>query len=208
MMNRTSVDSYLEEGCGRCDHYRTPTCKVHLWHGILEPLRQELLIAGLTEEMKWGSPCYTVAGKNVVMLASFRECCALAFFKGEALSDPAGLLSLPGPNSQQGRLLKFRSVAEFAERRADAAEFVRQAVVVERSGVRLERPTTPSTLPEELEQRLALDPALQGAWDALTPGRRRSHTLHVQGAKQSETRARRVEACVPKILAGLGFQDR
>lgn len=171
-MNTESVDSYLQDGCGRCDQYRTPQCKVHLWTPILEGLRGLLRAAGLDEEMKWGSPCYTLDGKNVAMIVALKDHCALQFFKGTGLTDPDGLLTSPGPNSQYVRMLELRSMAEFTERRGAAEGFLAQA------------------------------------YEALTPGRRRSHVLHVSGAKQSDTRARRVDRCVPDILAGRGFNER
>lgn len=117
-MNTTSVDAYLRDGCGRCDKYQTPACKVHLWTAPLEALRALLRSTELVEEMKWGSPCYTLGGKNVVMLTSFKEHCALQFFKGAALDDEAGVLERPGPSSQQVRLVKFRSLADVTARRA------------------------------------------------------------------------------------------
>jgi uncharacterized protein YdeI (YjbR/CyaY-like superfamily) len=207
-MNTESVDAYLRDGCGRCDHYRTPQCKVHLWTPILVGLRTLLRAAGLVEEMKWGSPCYTLDGKNVAMIVALKERSALQFFKGSGLVDPAGLLTSPGPNSQYGRLLEFRSLAEFEALREDAIGFLRQAIELERSGVKIAPAPTAEAMPEELAARLEADPALAQAYEALTPGRRRSHVIHISGAKQSETRARRVDRCVPDILAGRGFNER
>ncbi len=207
-MNRTSVDSYVQEGCGRCDLYRTPACKVHKWTEGLLVMRELLLAAGLSEEMKWGSPCYTWGGKNVSMIVSFKESCALQFFKGAALSDPQGALESPGPNSQHGRFLRFRSAQEVAERRAEAAEFIRQAVELEKAGVKIAAPAEREPIPDELAQRLTADPQLAKAFAALTPGRQRSHILHIRGAKQAETRERRVDRCAGEILAGLGFGEK
>lgn len=207
-MNTTSVDSYLQDGCGRCDLYRTPACKVHRWTAGLQVMRELLLAAGLTEEMKWGSPCYTLDGKNVAMIVSFKESCALQFFKGAALDDPAGLLESPGPNSQYGRFMRFRSSEEVGEKRAQARQFVEQAIALERAGFKIAPPASREPMPAELEQRLAADPQLAQAFAALTPGRQRSHILHISGAKQSETRERRVERCAGEILAGRGFAER
>ncbi len=207
-MNTTSVDSYLQDGCGRCDLYRTPDCKVHRWTGGLQVMRELLLAAGLTEEMKWGSPCYTWAGKNVAMIVSFKESCALQFFKGAGLQDPEGKLESPGPNSHYGRFLRFRSSQEVSERRTQASQFIDQALALERAGVKLAAPTEREPMPAELEQRLATDPQLALAFAALTPGRQRSHILHIGGAKQADTRERRVERCAGEILAGRGFAER
>jgi uncharacterized protein YdeI (YjbR/CyaY-like superfamily) len=207
-MNNTSVDSYLEEGCGRCDKFQTPACKVHRWRPALELLRDLVRSSGLVEEMKWGSPCYTQGGKNVVMIVSFVDSCALSFLKGAALTDEDGLLESAGPNSKIGRMVRFRSADEVKSRHAALKRLVAQAMALESAGVKIERSKNPEPVPEELARRLDADPALRQAFEALTPGRQRSHILHVSGAKQSETRERRVEKCVPEILDGRGFNER
>ena len=171
-------------------------------------LRELVLAAGLVEEMKWGSPCYTLAGKNVVMLASFKDSCALSFFKGAALVNDEGALESPGPNSRFGRFLKFRSVEDVTARRALAVRLVDQAIALERAGTKVQVEPASEPVPAELEERLAKDDTLRQAFAALTPGRRRSHILHISGAKQSETRARRVDRCATDILAGRGFNER
>lgn len=209
MMNTTSVDAYLRDGCGRCDKYQTPDCKVHLWTKPLVALRALVQDTELAEEMKWGSPCYTLDGKNVVMLVSFKEHCALQFFKGALLEDPAGLLESPGPNSHHVRLLKVRTMADVTKHRAAAKRFLAQAIELERAGAKVQKPAAAATaLPDELTRRLAAEPALKKAFDALTPGRQRSHVLHISGAKQAETRERRVDRCAEDILAGRGFNER
>ncbi len=207
-MNTGDVDSYLRDGCGRCEHYRTPACKVHRFRGVLEALRALVLSRGLVEELKWGSPCYTLSGKNVVMVAAFKEYCALSFFKGAALVDHDGLLESPGPSSRFARLIKFRSADEVLARREQVERLIEQAMALERAGKKVEPTGALEPVPTELERRLKRDPALRKAFDALTPGRRRSHILHISGAKQSETRERRVDRCAPVILAGRGFNER
>jgi uncharacterized protein YdeI (YjbR/CyaY-like superfamily) len=207
-MNNESVDSYLQHGCGRCDKFRTPACKVHLWTDALLELRELLISSGLVETMKWGSPCYTLDGKNVVMLTSLKDCCALSFFKGAALADEEGALVAPGPNSQFMRMLTFTSVGDLKERRPQAVGFVQQAIEAERAGLTVAPRTGTEPMPAELEERLDADPDLRRAFESLTPGRQRSHILHVSGAKQSATREQRVEKCAAKILAGRGFNER
>ncbi len=208
MMNRGSVDSYLKDGCGRCEHYQTPACKVHLWTPILMRLRKLVLSTGLAETMKWGSPCYTHDGKNLLMIVSLRESCALSFFAGATLPDPDGLLESPGPNSHHARYLRFRSLAELTRREATARRFITQAIEAERAGTKPARPRAREEVPAELAAALAASAKLKKAFAALTPGRQRSHILYVSGAKQSETRARRVERCAEVILAGRGFNER
>ncbi|PKN57532.1 MAG: hypothetical protein CVU56_10375 [Deltaproteobacteria bacterium HGW-Deltaproteobacteria-14] len=207
-MNTTSVDAYLADGCGRCDQYQTPQCKVHLWTSALVELRALLVASGLSEEMKWGSPCYTLDGKNVVMLTSFKDHCALSFFKGVLLADERGVLAAPGPNSQAMRLFKFTSRDEVRAQRELVVRYLEEAIALERAGATVTFAASPEPMPAELSAQLAADPALSAAFDALTPGRRRSYILHVSGAKQAKTRAARAERCVPLILAGKGFNER
>jgi len=207
-MNTTSVDAYLRDGCGRCVHYQTPACKVHRWTKALVSLRELVSATGLVEDVKWSPPCYTLGGKNVVMIISFKDSCALQFFKGAALVDDAGVLESPGPNSRFGRYLKFRSADEVAALRGVAASLLDQAIALERAGTKVHVAPASEPVPEELAERLAGDETLRLAFEALTPGRRRSHILHISGAKQSETRARRVDRCATDILDGRGFNER
>lgn len=207
-MNTTSVESYLQDGCGRCERYRTPQCKVLQWTDALVALRELLLESGLQETMKWGCPCYTLEGKNVIMLTSLKDYCALSFFKGAALTDAAGLLRSPGPNSRYARLLAFTTAEEVARLRPQIAGYIEQAIALERAGAKVVTDDGPEPVPEELEERLAADAELRAAFEALTPGRQRSHILYVAGAKQSATRNARVDRCLPKILAGRGFNER
>lgn len=203
-----TADAYLADGCGRCDQYQTPTCKVHTWHNELVGLRALALATGMREEVKWGSPCYTLDGGNVVMVTAFREFACLSFFKGTLLDDPQGLLEAPGPNSQAMRLLKVRSVEELAARQDAARAFLAQAVELERAGAKVEMGARVEPVPDELQALLDADPALAAAFAALTPGRRRSHVLHVAGAKSVAARSGRAEKCAEKIRAGKGFLDR
>ncbi len=217
-MNRESVDSYLEDGCGRCDDYKTPNCKVHLWTKTLVTLRALLREESwrLHEAMKWGSPTYAITagptstggeGRNVLQIVSFRDHCALSFFQGAALADPEGLLESPGPNSRYVRFARFRTVADITAREAPLRALVAAAVAFAEAGGKVD-PAPVADLPAELVALLDGDPALATAFEALTPGRRRSHGIHVGGAKQEATRQRRAEACIPDILAGRGFRER
>lgn len=207
-INRGSVDSYLRDGCGRCDLYQTPACKVQRWPEVLRALRALVLECGLAEELKWGSPCYSLESGNVLMIGALNDECRLSFFKGAALRDEAGLLVPPGPHSRYARMLVFRSLDDVMGRRDVVRAYIQQAIELERAGVKVEVPSGPEALPDELAQRLNGDPALAEAFAALTPGRQRSHILHVLGAKQSATRERRADALVPLILAGRGFHER
>ncbi len=206
-MNNISFDAYLRDGCGRCEQYQTPTCKVLLWTDALLALRALVRDAGLQEAMKWGSPCYTLGDKNVAMIVSYRDHCALQFFQGAALADPDGMLESPGPNSRFTRLLSFRSLSDVAQRQTQAKAFLAQAIALAHSGAKVAVAPANEPMPEELARRMASNPALKQAFAALTAGRRRSHILHVSGAKQSDTRERRVDRCTLDIFAGRGFGE-
>lgn len=207
-MNTSSAEAYLKDGCGRCAHYRTPACKVNTWRSVLVRLRKHLVATDLKEEMKWGSPCYTWNGKNVVMLAAFRDSCALSFFKGASLADEAFVLEKAGPNSHIARLLRFRSMEEFLEKEKHVPRLLALAIALEKEGKVTKASKPALRLPAELAARLAREQKLRQAFDALTPGRQRSHVLYISSAKQTETRHRRVEKCLPLILGGRGFNER
>jgi len=207
-MNTTNVDSYLAEGCGRCDRFQTPSCKVHAWGPVLVELRALLQGCGLAETLKWGQPTYTLDGSNVAMIAAREDSCAISFFKGVLLDDPDGVLEKPGPNSHVGRLLRFDDVEQVRAHRGAAEALVKQAMEVQRAGTPIPAREDEPEVPAELQDVLDGDPTVQAAFDALTPGRQRSYVFHVSGAKRAQTRARRAERCVPKILAGKGFNER
>lgn len=206
-MNNTNVDSYLQEGCGRCDKFQTPECKVHLWTEPLLELRKILRATELHESMKWGQPCYSVDEGNVLLMTSFTDACALNFFQGAAFDDPEGLLEAPGPNSRYARYIKFRSLDDIETHREAVQNLIDQAIAFKKSGKKVPVSDEREPMPDELEERLESDADLKAAWDELTPGRQRSFILHVGGAKQAATRERRVEKCVPKIYAGKGFNE-
>ncbi len=208
MTMNPEVDKYLAIGCMRCPLGNTPRCKVHSWYDVFQALRALVLESGLTEEVKWKVPCYTLNGKNVLIIAAFKDYCGLNMFKGVLISDPAGILESAGPNSHESMVGRFRSVEQVAQNAAAIREILRQAVELERSGAVVpKRDSADIELPEELIVAMEADPALASAFFALTPGRQRSHAIHISGAKQSKTRESRVEKCTPKILAGQGFLD-
>ncbi len=183
--------------------------KAKAWGPEMAALRQLLLAAGLEEEFKWHTPCYTHQGGNVVILAALKNHCWLAFFKGSVLEDPAGVLEKAGENSQGGRVMKFTSLDQIAAQTAVIAALLAAAMAAEAAGVQVEkRPAGDIDLPEELVAALDADPGFAEAFQALTPGRQRGWCLHFSGAKQSATRAARVEKARPLILAGKGMHDR
>lgn len=206
-MNK-SAENFFINGCGRCSLGGTPQCKVHSWTQELDVLRQLILDSGLTEECKWGFPCYTHNGKNVVMLTAFKDNCGISFFKGSLINDEKQLLFLPGPNAHVGRLFKFKALSEIIEIEESIRNYLAQAVEIEESGQEIPQRKTTESIPEELAQLFEEDPMLQAAFEALTPGRQRGYLIHFSQPKQSKTRIARIERSVPFILKGIGFHDQ
>lgn len=207
-MNK-SAENYFAEGCGRCEKGGTPECKIHRWSEVLPALREILLASELTEDCKWGVPVYTFKGKNVAILGAFNDTCRIGFVKGALLTDPEGMLLRPGENSHESRELRFTDAATVKAQRAIILSYIAEAIQFEKDGKSVPKKAVDDyPMPEELLTALEQDPLLAAAYEALTPGRKKSYLIHIGGAKQSATRASRVEKCVPKILAGKGFLDR
>lgn len=177
------------------------------WPGEMTALRATLLGCGLTEEIKWGKPCYAHDGRNIVIMQEMKEFLALMFFKGALLNDPEKVLVEQGPNSRSALRIEFRSPQDVAALADTVQVYVAEAIEVEDAGLKL-GPAPTLELVAELQERLDADPALRDAFAALTPGRQREYNLHIGEAKQPATRAARVDKCAPKILAGKGFRDR
>ena len=176
------------------------------WSKELVALRSILLGCGLTEELKWGKPCYVRAGANIVILQEMKAFLSLMFFKGALLTDPEKILVEQGPNSRSARRLQFTSLADVDALRKAIVTYVDEAVRVEAEGVRLE-PRPNLMLADELQQYLADNPLIATAFSALTPGRQREYNLHIIAAKRSDTRISRIEKVSGKIRAGKGLRD-
>jgi uncharacterized protein YdeI (YjbR/CyaY-like superfamily) len=179
------------------------------WREELQRLRDILLDSELTEEFKWDQPCYTFEGKNVAILHGLKESCAFAFFKGALLKDVHGVLTSPGPNTQSGRWIKFTSVREIAEMKSVLKAYIREAIKVEKAGLKVKlRKTSDLKIPEEFQILLDEFPDLKTAFDALTPGRQRAYIYHFSAPKQSRTREARVRKFMPHIFKGKGPLER
>lgn len=179
------------------------------WQKELKKLRTILLDSELSEELKWGEPCYTFQGKNVAIINGLKESCALAFFKGALLKDVHGVLTRPGQHTQSARWFKFTSVREIAEMKSVLKAYIREAIDVEKSGLKLKmRETSDLKFPEELQTMLDEFPDFKTAFNALTPGRQRAYIFYFSGAKQSKTRESRIQKCMPQILKGKGLLDK
>lgn len=201
------IDQFLLDGCMRCSLGATTACKVLLWTDILEFLRQLILESELLEERKWGVPTYTLNGKNVVMLGVFKDSCVLSFIKGQLIPDPKGLLELPGPNSREGRILRFTKLSQATLLEKNIRHYLQEAILIEQSGKKAVPSSSPQELPAELLQKFAEHPGLEAAFFSLTPGRQRGYLIHFTGAKQSPTRLSRIDKCIPKIFEGKGILD-
>jgi uncharacterized protein YdeI (YjbR/CyaY-like superfamily) len=178
------------------------------WQEELEKLRTICLDCGLTEELKWGQPCYMFHSSNVVIMGELKDHCALSFFKGALLYDAEGILIKPGENTQSGRWVKFSSVREIVEMEPILKAYIYEAIEVEKAGVKVNLKTTADfVIPEEFQLKLDAIPALKTAFYALTPGRQRAYILYFSAPKQSKTREARVEKLIPQILSGKGLND-
>ena len=178
------------------------------WQAEFALLRELVLSCGLDETLKWGKPCYSLDGRNAVLLHGFKQYCALLFFKGALLKDSQKMLVQQTANVQAARQIRFTSVGEIRKHRAALKAYVLEAIALEQSGQRVVRKKTEAfERPTELMQALADSPPLAAAFQALTPGRQRAYLLHFSAAKQPKTRVSRIEKCTPSILAGKGLND-
>src|SRR5690242_16885556 len=179
------------------------------WRREADKLREIALTCGLSEETKWGKPCFTYEKKNVAIVIPLKEACALSFFKGALLKDSKHILQRIGEHTQAGRWIKFTSLEEIAARQSTLRSYIHEALAIEASGRKVPlKKASAYAVPEELQARLDAAPKLRAAFEALTPGRRRSYIFHVSAAKQAKTRAARAEKCLPMILSGRGFNER
>ena len=188
------VDRYLE--------------KSDKWQDELEKLRTIILDCGLTEEFKWGCPCYSFQESNIVLIHVFKEYCALLFFKGALLNDAKGILVKQTENVQAGRQVRFTDVREIVRLEPILKNYIYEAIEVEKAGLKVSfKKTTEFKMPEEFQKKLAKTPKLKIAFESLTPGRQRAYLLYFSSAKQSKTRQSRVEKWLPQILKGKGLDD-
>jgi uncharacterized protein YdeI (YjbR/CyaY-like superfamily) len=182
--------------------------RTNKWHEEIQMLRGIALDCGLTEELKWGCPCYTYQKKNIVLIHDFKDYCAYLFFKGALLRDRRSVLIQQTKNVQVARQIRFTNVKEIAKMERVLKSYIKEAIVVEKKGMKAElKKTSEFTLPEEFKQKLDKNKALKSAFNALTPGRQRGYLLYFSSAKQATTRQARVEKYIPKILNGKGLDD-
>jgi uncharacterized protein YdeI (YjbR/CyaY-like superfamily) len=182
--------------------------KATKWQEEYDRLRMVVLGCGLTEELKWGCPCYTFDNRNIVLIHGFKEYCALLFFKGALLKDPKGILIQQTKNVQTARQIRFAHVEEVANMESILKAYIREAIKVEKAGVKVPlKKTSEFQMPGEFQDVLDGTPALKKAFYALTPGRQRGYLLYFSAAKLSKTRESRIEKHISQILKGKGLDD-
>ena len=207
-MKPSHPDHYFSVGCGRCKLGGTPNCKVHAWSTPLQTLREILLTTNTQEELKWGVPCYTVNGKNLFILSAFKEYVSINFFKGSLISDPENLLTKPGEDTQGGRQLRFTSTEEILKNKSVILDMVHDAIEIEQKRLKVKpKEISQDDYPEELLTAFESNLELSDAFHRLTPGRQRGYLIYFNSAKQSKTKASRIEKSIPKILLGKGQME-
>lgn len=182
--------------------------KAGRWQEATEKLRKIVLSCGLTEELKWGCPCYMQGKNNIVLIHVFKEYCALLFFKGALLNDPDGILIQQTENVQAARQIRFTDAKQVTKQAPALKAYIQEAIRIDKAGMKVElkRPTE-FAMADEFRVKLDTDRNLKKAFEALTPGRQRAYLLHFSSAKQSKTREARVEKAIPQILDGKGLDD-
>jgi uncharacterized protein YdeI (YjbR/CyaY-like superfamily) len=183
--------------------------KTKKWQEEIKKLRMIILDCQLTEELKWGVPCYTFQKSNIVLIHVFKEYCAILFIKGVLLHDVHGVLIQQTENVQAARQIRFTNVREIVEMESILKAYIHEAIEVEKVGLKVNyKKATEFIVPEEFINKLEEVPGLQDAFDALTPGRQRAYILYFSAPKQSKTRESRVEKCMQQILNGKGLNDQ
>jgi uncharacterized protein YdeI (YjbR/CyaY-like superfamily) len=178
------------------------------WQQEFQKLRTLILDCGLSEQLRWGKPCYTFENSNIVLIHGFKDYCAVLFFKGALLKDHKGILIQQTENVQAARQIRFTQLQEIVHMKSILQAYVKEAIEVEKAGLEVNyKKTSEFKVPEEFQNKLDKTPALKTAFKALTPGRQRGYLLYFSAPKQSKTREFRIEKCTPQILKGKGLND-
>lgn len=179
-----------------------------VWQDEYKELRSIALSCGLTEELKWGHPCYTRNGSNVVLIHGFKEYCAYLFHKGALLKDPKKILIQQTENVQSARQIRFKHLDQITDMKSILKSYIKEAIKIEQSGVKVKlKEVSEFKMPEEFKSKLDKSKTLKKAFEALTPGRQRGYLLYFSSAKQAKTREARIEKYLKNILAGKGLED-
>ena len=203
-----NVETYFNEGCGRCSKMATPLCRVRTWEKELQLLRSIIVECGVIEELKWSHPCYTFQNKNIVMLGTTKAFCAISFFKGVLLEDNQKVLIAQTENTQATRQLQFTSTDQIKNLKDTIKAYIFEAVELEKSGAKVAyKEPTAIAIPAEFHYFLDSDEELKTAFESLTPGRQKGYLLHFSEPKQSKTKTARVEKWMDQIKRGKGMND-
>jgi uncharacterized protein YdeI (YjbR/CyaY-like superfamily) len=204
----SAPDDFFSKGCGRCERFATPDCSTRPWIDGLNNLRRICLDMGLEETVKWAHPCYVHAGRNIAMFGAFRADFRLNFMNPGLLRDTEGVLERQGPNTQTAGMIRFTATWQVGEREPVIKAYLRQLMGHAEAGTRAPKAQRELEMPNELTEALDADPELAEAFQALTPGRRKSYLFNLNQAKQSATRVTRIEKFRDNIIAGRGLMER
>ncbi|UOA26746.1 YdeI/OmpD-associated family protein [Pseudosulfitobacter sp. DSM 107133] len=204
----TEVDDFFTKGCGRCARFDTPDCSVMPWRQGLAALHRLCCDAGLEPAVKWAHPCYLHAGQNIALIGAFRGDFRLSFFNAALLKDPDNVLEPAGPNTKHPNIIRFTTNEQVAAMAPIITAYLGEAMGYAAAGITPPQDHSEPDMPDELAEALDADPELAEAFHALTPGRRKSYVINLNGAKQPETRIKRIARFRDKIIAGKGATDR
>lgn len=204
----TDINDYFTKGCGRCAKFDTPDCVVQTWGDGLARLRAICLGLGMSETLKWGHPAYTHAGRNIAVFGAFKSHFRLSFMNSDLLEDTDTILEPLGPNSRAPSQVSFTHTDQVTEKQPILERYLRQLMACAEAGIKPPpRTADPLVMDDALTQALAQDAEFNTAWDALTPGRKRSWCLHINAAKQVQTRINRVSKARAAVLIGKGYNE-
>lgn len=203
----TDIEDYFTKGCGRCERFATPDCSTRQWIEGLNRLRQLCLEAGLAETVKWGHPCYMHAGRNIAIIGAFRDNYRLTFFNAALMQDPGSILEKQGPNTAHADMIRFTANDQPEKLAPVIQSYIMEAMSYAESGIKPSKAETDIDLPDELIDALDADPELAEAFRALTPGRRKSYVINLNGAKAPATRIARLEKFRNRIISGKGANE-
>jgi len=204
----SDIEDYFAKGCGRCSRFETPDCSTKAWESGLSALRSICLSAGLDEALKWAHPCYMHAGRNIAIIGAFRGDFRLSFFNAALMKDPETILERQGPNTTHADMIRFLANDGPAKQEKVILAYLEEAKAYAVAGIKPPKDDKALDLPDELAEALEVDPELAEAFQALTPGRRKSYVINLNGAKQTETRVKRIDKFRDKIIAGKGATER
>ena len=203
----TQIDDFFAKGCGRCDRFATEHCSARLWGDGIAALRRICLDAGLSEAVKWGHPCYTHAGRNIVLIGALLGDFRLNFFNAALMKDPDGLMERQGPNTRNPDSIRFIDAGQVGARQASLRAYIAEAMSYAEAGIVAEKLPVEIELPDELIEAMDADPEFAEGFHRLTPGRQRSYVIVLSGAKASATRVARIEKFRDKVIAGKGANE-